>query len=220
MAEIIEAGGSGKKAGKRRAPRKMGAGVDMTPMVDLMCLLITFFMLTTAFSKPKVMEITMPEKGDTSNVKDQPRVDARKTWSVLLGEDDKLYWYWHFDAEKEGGTPVLSKWHKTTYGPDGIRKFLLEKNEATVTEITALKDKVKKGELVMPNDTLTSRIKDIKRTHVKLKHSPTILIKAVEKAKYRNLVDIIDEMAICNIASYAVVDPSPEDIELLKTAPK
>jgi len=37
-------------------------------MVDLMCLLLTFFMLTTAFSKPKVMEIILPEKKDTKGI--------------------------------------------------------------------------------------------------------------------------------------------------------
>lgn len=218
MAEIIETGGSGKKSGKRRQPRKMGAGVDMTPMVDLMCLLITFFMLTTAFSKPKVMEITMPEKADSTKPDEGIKVAADRTYSILLGEEDKLYWYLHSDALTEGGTPPLSKWHKTTYGADGIRKFLLDKNEVTIKEITELKDKVKTGALVMSDDTLQVRIKEIKKKHIK--KSPTILIKAVEKAKYRNLVDIIDEMAICNIGSYAVVDPSPEDILLLKQAPK
>ena len=60
MAEIIQAEGK-KKGGKRKA-KKFSTHIDMTPMVDLMCLLITFFMLTTAFAKPKAMEITMPEK--------------------------------------------------------------------------------------------------------------------------------------------------------------
>lgn len=222
MAEIIENSGGGKKTGKRRSPRKMGAGVDMTPMVDLICLLITFFMLTTAFAKPKVMEITMPEPPEEGDPK-PPMVDANRTFSVLLGENDKIYWYLHADAKTpdgviiEGGVPVLAKWHKSDYGPDGIRKFLLDKNEITVKEITELKDKVKTGALVMPEDTLQARIKEIKKKHGK--KAPTILIKAVEKAKYRNLVDIIDEMAICNISGYAVVDPSPEDIAILTSAP-
>jgi biopolymer transport protein ExbD len=70
MAEIIQEE-KGKKGGKRR-PKKQSTRIDMTPMVDLMCLLITFFMLTTAFSKPKVMVITMPEK-------DQNRSTQRST---------------------------------------------------------------------------------------------------------------------------------------------
>jgi biopolymer transport protein ExbD len=221
MAEIIEGDSGSKKEGKRRSPRKMGAGVDMTPMVDLMCLLITFFMLTTAFSKPKVMEITMPEKDNTNKPEDnQNKVDKKRTYSILLGENDKLYWYWHNDAEVDGAAPTVDKWHKTDYSKDGIRKFLLEKNELTVKEIKELKDKVKTGVLVMPDDTLIVRIKEIKKKYSKLKKSPTILIKAEEKAKYRNLVDIIDEMSICNIASYAVVDPSTEELSIIKTAPR
>jgi biopolymer transport protein ExbD len=220
MAEIIEGDSGSKKEGKRRSPKKMGAGVDMTPMVDLICLLITFFMLTTAFSKPKVMEITMPEKGDDKNPPKDVNVAAIRTYSILLGENDKIYWYWHQDAEKEGAAPTVDKWHKTDYSKDGIRKFLLEKNDITVKEIQQLKDKVKKGLLVMTNDTLNVKIKDIKKKYSKSTKTPIILIKAVEKAKYRNLVDIIDEMAICDIASYAVVDPSPEDLEILKIAPK
>jgi biopolymer transport protein ExbD len=218
MAEIIENHGGGKKSGKRRTPRKMGAGVDMTPMVDLICLLITFFMLTTAFAKPKVMEITMPEKDDKTPEIDKNKVDKKRTYSIILGEEDRVYWYWHEDALTDGGAPVFAKWHKSDYSPEGIRKFLLEKNDITVKEITELKDKVKKGTLVMPNDTLQVRIKEIKKKHSR--KAPTILIKAVEKAKYRNLVDVIDEMAICNVAGYAVVDPSPEDLEILKNAPK
>lgn len=60
MAEIIQEE-KGAKGAKKRA-KKHSTHIDMTPMVDLMCLLITFFMLTTAFSKPKVMEIVLPEK--------------------------------------------------------------------------------------------------------------------------------------------------------------
>lgn len=219
MAEIIQNdSGSKKGGGKRRTPRKMGAGVDMTPMVDLICLLITFFMLTTAFAKPKVMEITMPDKDKPKDETVENKVDANKTYSLILGEDNRLYWYWHKDAPTDGASAPVNMWHKTTYGPEGIRKFLLEKNEITVKEIVELKRRVKAGEEVMSNDTLNARIKAIKKKHTK--QSPTILIKAVEKSKYRNLVDIIDEMAICNISSYAVIDPTAEDIELLKSAPK
>jgi hypothetical protein len=167
------------------------------------------------------MEITMPEKNTDPKPEDANKVDARRTYSILLGENDKLYYYWHFDAVKEGGTPTFDKWHKTDYSKDGLRKFLLEKNDLTVKEIQTLKDKVKKGEIDMSTDTLAVRIKEIKKKYnSQMKKSPIILIKAEEKAKYKNLVDIIDEMAICNIASYAVVDPSPEDLQILLSAPK
>jgi biopolymer transport protein ExbD len=73
MAEIIQDEGGGKKKGKRRA-KKHSTHIDMTPMVDLACLLLTFFMLTTAFSKPKAMEIVLPDKDQP---KDQPKDDAK-----------------------------------------------------------------------------------------------------------------------------------------------
>jgi biopolymer transport protein ExbD len=75
--------------------------------------------------------------------------------------------------------------------------------------VKELRDKVIRGDEVLADSTLTRRVKELKKT-VDPK-APIVLIKADEKAKYKNLVDIIDEMAICTVANYAVVDIS--DIE-------
>ena len=90
MAEIIveEKGKGGKKKAKKHPPH-----LDMTPMVDLMCLLITFFMLTTAFSKSKVMEIILPEKLKDDKPQEAPRISASRTLNIILGPNNKLYWY-------------------------------------------------------------------------------------------------------------------------------
>ena len=210
MAEIIE-NDAGKKSGGKRRPKKHSTHIDMTPMVDLMCLLITFFMLTTAFNKPKVMEITMPEKN--TEIKDQPKVDARRTVNIILDENDKVYYY-EGAIEKGKPEPTLVK---TNFSKDGIRKYLLERNKVVFKEIYELKEKVKKGELVYSTDTLNAKIKEKKKIDPM---APIILIKPTEKAKYRNIVDIIDEMAITDIASYAVVDLSPDELKLLEAAPK
>jgi len=211
MAEIIQ---EEKHEGGKRKPKKHSTHIDMTPMVDLMCLLITFFMLTTAFSKPKIMEITMPEKVDNPNKENQTKVQDWRTYSILLSGDDKVYYYKGLADPKKPPLPLLIK---TDYSKDGIRKFLLQKNKTVFKEVEALKNKVIKGELVMADSTLNRKIKEIKKSD---KGSPIILIKADEKAKYKNIVDIIDEMAICNIAGYAVVDISPVELDMLKTAPK
>jgi biopolymer transport protein ExbD len=212
MADIIESGGGHEKGGKRR-PKKHSTNIDMTPMVDLMCLLITFFMLTTAFAKPKVMEITMPEKDNTEDPIKKPQISYLRTINVILSGDDKIYYY---DGVIETGKPVPTI-VKTSYGPDGIRKYLLERNKLVFEQIVDLREKVTKGELVMADSTLNSRIKEIKKSDP---NSPIILIKADEFAKYRNIVDIIDEMAITSIASYAVVDINDAELKLLATAPK
>lgn len=212
MGEIIQE--EKKEKGGRKKPKKHSTNIDMTPMVDLMCLLITFFMLTTAFSKPKIMEITMPEKDIKQDEKDKTKVQADRTYNILMSGDDIVYWYQGL-ADPKKPLPTLVK---TDYSKDGIRKFLLAKNKSVFKKVEELKTKVIKGQLVMADSTLNRKIKEIKKD--KTLRAPIILIKADEKARYKNIVDIIDEMAICNIASYAVVDISPIEVDMLKTAPK
>ncbi len=205
MAEIIQAEGK-QKGGKKKA-KKFSTHIDMTPMVDLMCLLITFFMLTTAFSKPKAMEITMPEKKDDPTVK-APEIQADRTINILVSGDDKIYYYFGL-ADPKLPLPQLVK---TDYSKDGIRKMLLQRNKLVFKAVTDLRDKVIRGEEVMADSTLTRKIKELKKSD---KLAPIILIKADEKAKYKNLVDIIDEMAICTVANYAVVDIAPIEKQMI-----
>ena len=212
MAEIIQEE-KGKKGGKRR-PKKHGTRIDMTPMVDLMCLLITFFMLTTAFSKAKVMVITMPEKDNQNQDKNQPQISAFRTLNIILSEGDKVYYYIGMADPKKPPLPALVK---TNFSKDGIRKILLDKNRDLFTKIAEYRDKRVTGKIVVADTTLENEIKKMKRDD---KKGPIVLIKADEKAKYKDIVNIIDEMAICNIASYAVVDMTPTEIGMLKNAPK
>jgi biopolymer transport protein ExbD len=212
MGEIIVEE-KGKKGGKRQA-KKHSTRIDMTPMVDLMCLLITFFMLTTAFSKPKVMVITMPEK-DTPEDKNRPEIPKNRTLNILLTEDHKVYYYIGIaDPKKPAEMPQLVK---TDFSKDGIRKFLLLKNKDLFTKIAEYRDKRVTGKVVVADTTADSAIKKFKKEDQK---GPIVLIKADEKAKYKDIVDIIDEMAICNVASYAVVDLTPVEVDMLKNAPK
>lgn len=206
MGEIIQEEKT-KKGGKKK-PKKQSTNIDMTPMVDLMCLLITFFMLTTAFSKPKVMEITMPEK-KTDQDQSETKINEKRVLNILLTGDDKVYYYPGMADPKKPPLPTLIS---TDFSKDGIRKLLLKKNETVFREVEELKAKVLKGEVIMADSTLTRKIKEIKKSD---KSSPIILIKADDKARYKNIVDIIDEMAICNIASYAVVDISDVELEML-----
>jgi len=205
MAEIIQAEGK-QKGGKKKA-KKFSTHIDMTPMVDLMCLLITFFMLTTAFSKPKAMEITMPEKKDDPTI-DAPKIEAERTINILVSGNDKIYYYFGL-ADPKLPLPQLIE---SNYSKDGIRKMLLQRNKIAFKAVYELKERVIKGEEVLQDSTLARRIKELKKSDPK---GPIILIKADEKAKYKNLVDIIDEMAICTVASYAVVDISPLELQMI-----
>ena len=213
MGEIIVEE-KGKKGGKRQA-KKHSTRIDMTPMVDLMCLLITFFMLTTAFSKPKVMVITMPEKETDPNKPKGPEIPKNRTLNILLTEGHKVYYYIGIaDPKKPAEMPQLVK---TDLSKDGIRKFLLIKNKELFTKIAEYRDKRITGKTVVADTSADSAIKKMKKYDQK---GPIVLIKADDKAKYKDMVDIIDEMAICNIASYAVVDMTTVEKDMLKNAPK
>jgi biopolymer transport protein ExbD len=212
MAELIVEE-KGKKSGKRR-PKKHSTRIDMTPMVDLMCLLITFFMLTTAFNKPKVMVITMPEKDPKDKPQDAPQIAAFRTLNILLTGEDKIYFYTGIADPKK---PPLPELIKSDFSKDGIRKVLLIRNKDLFTKIAEYRDKRVTGKLVVADTTADNEIKKMKKED---KHGPIVLIKADKKAKYKDIVNIIDEMAICNVASYAIVDMSPVELEMLNTAPK
>jgi len=207
MEEIIQVEKNSCNKDRSRNKRKNSIFLDMTPMVDLMCLLITFFMLTTAFSKPKVMEITMPED---PGIGPPTTIPDFRTINILLSGNDKIFYYNGSLTPKAGPAPSLTK---TDFGKDGIRKILLRRNEIIFQKVKNLKEKVLNGNLVMSDTALTREIKKIKKNADK--NYPIVLIKADDKAKYRNIVDIIDEMEICNIAGYAVVPINDKEITML-----
>ncbi|NCD70376.1 ExbD/TolR family protein [Mucilaginibacter agri] len=118
MAELDTSSKEGK-GGKVRS-KKASTRVDLTAMVDLAFLLITFFMLTTTLNKPQAMDLTMPDKNEKKQ-DDNMAVAASRTMTILLGSDDKLEWYI--------GEPGKSAPTVEGYGKDGIRKTLLENSQ-------------------------------------------------------------------------------------------
>jgi biopolymer transport protein ExbD len=179
MAELNTDDGGGKKGGKVRS-KKSNSKVDLTAMVDLAFLLITFFMLTTTLSKPQSMSLGLPDKEDDPT--DKPiKVDENRTLTVLLGDNNKMVYYMGLLATPIAGPTDIS------YGKEGIRKELL-KRKTSVVEYTGSKDK-----------------------------GLIVIIKPSKKSNYRNLVDILDEMAIVGVPSNAIVnDFSPEELKLLE----
>ena len=192
----VGGGDSGDKKGKGKKRKKRAVPfIDMTPMVDLMCLLITFFMLTTAFTKAKVMEIVLPEKIQNNEQQEGPRIAASRTVNVILGPDDKVYLY-PGRVEDYNNLPPLME---TDYSPMGIRRQLLERNATLARRINDLEQEVLTGRLQISRDSLASSISQLKRDD---DTGPIVLIKAYKDANYGNFVDILDEMNICGIARY------------------
>ena len=190
-----DSGDKGKGKGKKRKKRTVPF-IDMTPMVDLMCLLITFFMLTTAFTKAKVMEIVLPEKIQDRN-QEAPRIAASRTLNVILGPNDKVYLYpGGVSAEDYDNLPPLME---TDYSANGVRRQLLERNVTLARRIDEVEREVVSGRLQISRDSLASTISQLKRDD---DSGPIVLIKAYKDATYGNFVNILDEMNICGIARY------------------
>ena len=76
MAELNTGGDGGGKGGKVRS-KKQNSKVDLTAMVDLAFLLITFFMLTTTLSKPQSMDLTLPDKEKDDTPQTNIKVDEK-----------------------------------------------------------------------------------------------------------------------------------------------
>lgn len=212
MSEVQQQEGS-EKGGKHKKVRakKSSTHIDMTPMVDLAFLLLTFFILTTTFSKPKTMDITMPVK-DTTEI-NRTKVPASQTMSILLTENDRIIWYMGIDSA--GLPPETNIADFSISGEKSLHKVLLERNKLIGDQIRLVEDSVKKG-LIPDND------EEIKKHKAAVKQAEKkgliVLIKPDDKSKYKNLVDILDEMLICNVARYAIVDLSESEKELIKNA--
>jgi len=201
MAEISQDSGSHKKGTKRRA-KKLTTRIDLTPMVDLGFLLITFFMLTTSLIKPQTMEITMPSDKKVLE-EDQTVAKASQAVSVILAKDDIVYYYFG----KTEGAKVL----KTNYAPDGLRKILLEKNYDVAKQVEDLK--AEKDKTHMKEEDYQKKLSSIRAN----KNAPVVRIMATDDSNYKNLVDALDEMNICSISRYAIVDFDEPDKQLIAT---
>ncbi len=191
------------KGGKRKA-KKYPPHIDMTPMVDLMCLLIVFFMLTTAFSKAKIMDIILPEKIKDPTKQQAPRISASRTLNILLGPNDKVYIYPGSVKPEDYSAvpPNLPPLTETDFSAEGVRKVLLERNRALFRKINDFNQEVISGRIAISQDSARSMVSKLKSDD---DTGPIVLIKAHKSANYGNFVDILDEMNICGIARYTFV---------------
>ena len=185
---------AGKK-GKRSKQKKMTVRVDFTPMVDMNMLLITFFMLCTTMIKPQTMELSMPSNDKDLTDDQKSKIKASQAITLLLGDEDKLYYY-----EGEPNYQDYTFLKETTYAPEGLRTFLLTRNASAVRQVNELKKQ--KTDLKISEEEYTKQLAEIKSG----KDTPTVIIKAMDGSSYKNLVNALDEMLICQIGKYVITD--------------
>ncbi len=122
MAELDTSSGGGHKKGPGvKKSKKLSTRVDLTPMVDLGFLLITFFVFTTSMSESKAMNMNEPKDDPGKELK----VKNSGAMTILLGRSDQIYYYYG-----QLDTATLSQQFKTTNYKE-IRNLIVEKKKAT-----------------------------------------------------------------------------------------
>lgn len=205
MAEIAEDGGGGHKKGGKRRAKKQSTKIDMTPMVDLAFLLLTFFVLTSTFSKPKSMELTFPVPPE--KIEDQKPIKNGIT--MLLSKDDRIFYYeGEFRAVADAKGPA-TELKELNFSQESLHKYLADKNKWAQDEIKKLDEQFKNKQLA--DTTYKRKVREVKADKI----APTILIKTDDKATYKNVVDVIDELNINLIGKYVVVDIMKSELDLV-----
>ncbi|ACF14780.1 Biopolymer transport protein ExbD/TolR [Chloroherpeton thalassium ATCC 35110] len=148
------------RKGKKRKTRRVGFKLDMTPMVDVAFLLLTFFMLTTTFNKPNTMEINVPPENM------EVEVAESNVMTLRVVENDSVFWNIANDA------------------PTSVNLY----------------DKGGKGE------ALSQAFQKVLESENEKNNNLVVVIKLDKKAKYRNLVDVIDELNLMKIDRFSLAD--------------
>jgi biopolymer transport protein ExbD len=208
MAEIAESGGGGHDKGKKRA-KKASTRVDMTPMVDLAFLLLTFFVLTSTFSKPKVMSLAYPAKIDKPIDVNAPKLNNGITF--LLSKDKIFYYTGEFYPADRPGKNGPTKLTETNFSASGLRKVLADLNSYVLLRKEGMVKKVKAKQ--MADTTYTRELEQLKGKPEALK----VLVKTDDKALCKNFIDLIDEVKIAEIGVIAPVPMLPAELKLLET---
>ena len=199
MAQIEGGGDDGHKKGPGvKKAKKLSTRVDMTPMVDLGFLLITFFIFTTTMSSPKALNLNMPK--DTKNEEELNKAKESGALTIMLGKDNGVYYY-------EG--QLL---------PDGS-------NFKSASFATIRDEIINKKKEVIKNHVHDANCPKIWAENKGDKNSCldrdfVVVIKPDQDATYKNTVDILDEMTINGVKRYAMIDITPQEYQVVQATEK
>jgi biopolymer transport protein ExbD len=212
MADMGEGGGGHEKGGKKRA-KKGSTRVDMTPLVDLAFLLLTFFVLTSTFSKAKVMQLTYPAKPKVDQPKPKPE-KINNGITFLLSENKIFYYEGQYYSMDNPGPNGPTQLVETNFGPGekGVRKLLADKNKVIINGKAKLDAEKASGKIT--DEEHKKKLIEYKKGHIN--EALKVLIKTDDKAICKNFIDLIDELRINQVVVIAPVDMLVSENELLK----
>jgi len=179
MADVDTSQGGGHKKGSGPKTKKKSTRIDMTAMVDVAFLLLTFFVLTATMTDNVVMELTMPPKAD--NVPDDEKykkIREDKIMTIILDKEDEVK---YFVGITEPDVQTVG------FENDGVRKALL-------------------SHLTYGRQNGIPLCKDVNNEGINEGRcwDPIFVIKPRNESSYRNLVDLLDELAITQAPKYAI----------------
>jgi len=189
MAELDTSSSGGHKKGPGvKKPKKLSTRIDLTPMVDLGFLLITFFMYTTTLAKPKTMEINMPYKDPNMKIEEQNKIKNSVALTILLSKNHRIFYY---EGIGDNPDPPPDFLKSSNFNPkNGIRSEIIKKKKM-------VDDMKRQGALTAKDET-------------------TVLIKPDTTSTYSDLVNMLDEMNINDVKVYAIIDISSIEQEWIQ----
>ena len=205
---------------KESKQKKMNVRVDFTPMVDMLMLLITFFMLCTTLSKPSTMELTMPSNDDTTQEEQKNEAKASQTVTIYLAANNKIY---YVEYDDEGNAKELQE---TTWSNKGIRDVLryhaigdgTKPANRIILAVEELKQKRSQNPKQWPDSIYQKELAKLKRGDLGTEKIPTltVVIKPTDSSTFNNMIDALDEMQILSIGTYVIDKLNDNDLKILK----
>lgn len=208
MAQIQDSGSDSGK-GKKRAKRGGMPTVDMTPMVDLAFLLLTFFVMTSTFSKAKVMKVVYPAKPKNDRIiPENSKINNALTF--LLTKDQIFYYDGEFFLEGNAkGQPATKL---TEIQISEVRTLLAERNKFVIDKKKIYADQLFRSEIA--DTTYVKLMTEAQKNDNAVK----VLVKTDDKALTKAFIDMIDECMIADIGTYTHVDINADELNLLKAS--
>jgi biopolymer transport protein ExbD len=204
MASIDTGGGDGghhKKGPGVKKAKKLSTRIDMTPMVDLGFLLITFFIFTTT------LKLNMPK--DTDKEEEQNKAKESGALTIMLGKDNNVYYYeGQLKVDASGNNFKVTTMKK-------IREVILSKKADVLSRYTKNQACIDKKMGEWKSKGIQGKfLKDAEESCEQ--EDLVVVIKPNEEAAYKNVVGILDEMSICRVLKYALVKITAQENELIK----
>jgi len=197
-----DGGGGHKKGPGVKKAKKLNTRGDMTPMVDLAFLLITFFIFTATMNNPTTMDLNMPK--DTDKKDELTKTKQSGALTLMLGKDNHIFYY-------EGELlPDGSNFKTASYSQ--VRDIIIKKKREV--EASYVRDPACEAEKQNAGKPISlCKQKDF-----------FVMIKPTDESSYKNAVDILDEMTINKVERYALVKVADTEMDLIKateaSAPK